>query len=262
MCCISFDSYIKPQPYVVKLSQIISCISFDSYIKPQRSSDCSRILSVVYLLIPTSNHNPGTYCVVYSGLYIFWFLHQTTTTSHNLKMISLLYIFWFLHQTTTSRRQERRSIRLYIFWFLHQTTTGRAKWFLFKSCISFDSYIKPQLCVPSCYNSKVVYLLIPTSNHNLVGGVAGVLMLYIFWFLHQTTTLYTIYTSSVCCISFDSYIKPQLCCFAASNSLRCISFDSYIKPQPGPCFDIGMPSCISFDSYIKPQLKQFASSLR
>ena len=36
--CISFDSYIKPQPY------------FDTYV-PTR---------VVYLLIPTSNHNPIT----------------------------------------------------------------------------------------------------------------------------------------------------------------------------------------------------------
>ena len=36
-CCISFDSYIKPQPtkYSHDFSQ--SCISFDSYIKPQQN---------------------------------------------------------------------------------------------------------------------------------------------------------------------------------------------------------------------------------
>ena len=33
-------------------------------------------------------------------------------------------------------------------------------------CISFDSYIKPQLTRYLFDESKVVYLLIPTSNHN------------------------------------------------------------------------------------------------
>ena len=31
--------------------------------------------------------------------------------------------------------------------------------------------------------------------------------------------------------SFDSYIKPQLCCSSPIQYVRCISFDSYIKPQ-------------------------------
>ena len=35
------------------------------------------------------------------------------------------------------------------------------------SCISFDSYIKPQQQFFYIYFHKVVYLLIPTSNHNL-----------------------------------------------------------------------------------------------
>ena len=33
------------------------------------------------------------------------------------------------------------------------------------------------------------------------------------------------------CISFDSYIKPQLTTFIYSFRFGCISFDSYIKPQ-------------------------------
>ena len=36
---------------------IVSCISFDSYIKPQRVKVTLRVCFVVYLLIPTSNHN-------------------------------------------------------------------------------------------------------------------------------------------------------------------------------------------------------------
>ena len=35
----------------------LRCISFDSYIKPQQGNHNSRSPHVVYLLIPTSNHN-------------------------------------------------------------------------------------------------------------------------------------------------------------------------------------------------------------
>ena len=120
---------------------------------------------------------------------------------------------------------------LYIFWFLHQTTTVLVLRLLVSSCISFDSYIKPQLrqegdspfCVvylliPTSnhnhvyfviFHNQVVYLLIPTSNHN--GSCTGLnrQKLYIFWFLHQTTTIRLIIGDCFRCISFDSYIKPQ-----------------------------------------------------
>ena len=36
---------------------------------------------------------------------------------------------------------------------------------------------------------------------------------------------------TLCCISFDSYIKPQLTAKDYLTALSCISFDSYIKPQ-------------------------------
>ena len=81
------------------------------------------MMTVVYLLIPTSNHN-----------------HLVT-----LICMLLLYIFWFLHQTTTTR------------WLYEDMCR----------CISFDSYIKPQLQRVLCHVSLVVYLLIPTSNHNV-----------------------------------------------------------------------------------------------
>ena len=97
-------------------------IYFDSYIKPQQKMVLLLELCVVYLLIPTSNHN----------------------SYHWLCDIWLLYIFWFLHQTTTMRI----TIRLVL------------------SCISFDSYIKPQRYSAMVIFLSVVYLLIPTSNHN------------------------------------------------------------------------------------------------
>ena len=142
-----------------------SCISFDSYIKPQRLRLCCRFLAVVYLLIPTSNHNGSAIAP--------------------------------------------NALPLYIFWFLHQTTTPTFRCYLIICCISFDSYIKPQRCVCLPEQLLVVYLLIPTSNHNfdvcsrLLDYVVYLLIptsnhnppvrlmpeiwVYIFWFLHQTT---------------------------------------------------------------------------
>ena len=78
-------------------------------------------------------------------------------------------------------------------------------------------------------------------------------MLYIFWFLHQTTTQVQELRHLLCCISFDSYIKPQLFVNQWSGTVSCISFDSYIKPQLLLFHDSPKASCISFDSYIKPQ---------
>ena len=143
--CISFDSYIKPQLICVILYANLCCISFDSYIKPQHIRSARLQDQVVYLLIPTSNHNAAKLEACHRTLYIFWFLHQTTTRLRPLPRRVWLYIFWFLHQTTTSMDMRTKCRR----------------------CISFDSYIKPQLMrhIPWCRRS---------------------------------------------CISFDSYIKPQL----------------------------------------------------
>ena len=58
---------------------------------------------------------------------------------------------------------------LYIFWLLHQTTTCFLSEWFFKCCISFDSYIKPQLDDSIPHINCVVYLLTPTSNHNWIG---------------------------------------------------------------------------------------------
>ena len=166
-------------------------------------------------------------------LYIFWFLHQTTTTRVICSPRRLLYIFWFLHQTTTlqsSRTSSQRCISFdsyikpqrpplpwrlpprcisfdsyikpqrrlhcshhrtscisfdsYIKPQLHSQSVG-----IGTGCISFDSYIKPQLITESMWRTIVVYLLIPTSNHNILWNCAKFAQLYIFWFLHQTTTL-------------------------------------------------------------------------
>ena len=121
--CISFDSYIKPQLHCPIAYLQLCCISFDSYIKPQLHQWILRRRCVVYLLIPTSNHNPvfvssAPYSVVYLLI---------PTSNHNLRLACtcprVLYIFWFLHQTTTLVTNGAPWNELYIFWFLHQTTT-------------------------------------------------------------------------------------------------------------------------------------------
>ena len=206
------------------------CISFDSYIKPQLSHRCPWRQRVVYLLIPTSNHNLAVADRGFYWLYIFWFLHQTTTANcchqHSLSCISFdSYIkpqrpWWFLSFSyvvyllipTSNHNLSIRFIFfivLYIFWFLHQTTTLQQQGTKTPCCISFDSYIKPQPERRFDFSSAVVYLLIPTSNHDLRLSLISLFWLYIFWFLHQTTTWLAEDSSPLRCISFDSYIKPQ-----------------------------------------------------
>ena len=164
------------------------CISFDSYIKPQQFISPHGTKSVVYLLIPTSNHN----VYLFAGLWEPVVYLLIPTSNHNGQG----FLLW--------------TYLLYIFWFLHQTTTSEVYCLFGAGCISFDSYIKPQprlivrqrecvvyLLIPtSNHNSlsllmvrqMVVYLLIPTSNHNKNGQKQKTGLLYIFWFLHQTTT--------------------------------------------------------------------------
>ena len=55
--------------------------------------------------------------------------------------------------------------------------------------------------------------------------------LYIVLFLHQTTTSFGQFISGTCCISYYSYIKPQLHYALPESQRCCISYYSYIKPQ-------------------------------
>ena len=91
--CISFDSYIKPQLYGDRGQRSKSCISFDSYIKPQPISLHVLEYRVVYLLIPTSNHN---LCVVFVFVLLVVYL-LIPTSNHNLSECNVylptLYIF-------------------------------------------------------------------------------------------------------------------------------------------------------------------------
>ena len=188
----------------------ISCISFDSYIKPQRDGVCTSTIPVVYLLIPTSNHNTLCQRSKRQQLYIFWFLHQTTTLENScFKVVGCISFDSYIKpQHDINRFTPIKGCISFDSYIKPQLLVdGDGKVF---SCISFDSYIKPQhrcytmsvrivvyLLIPTSNHNFswgsaqlwcVVYLLIPTSNHNFIFLFTILMALYIFWFLHQTTT--------------------------------------------------------------------------
>ena len=93
LSCISFDSYIKPQLTLHLVCDLGGCISFDSYIKPQPYNKKYYKKSVVYLLIPTSNHNNKRFLKFrYTVVYLL-----IPTSNHNagyaLVSAYVLYIF-------------------------------------------------------------------------------------------------------------------------------------------------------------------------
>ena len=166
-------------------------------------------LLVVYLYIPTSNHNAPCNVFGIDELYIFIFLHQTTTIDFNDDSLACCISLYSYIKPQRRCALQCRSI----------------------GCISLYSYIKPQLIellfnlsyvvylyIPTSNHNKlskkyqkqlVVYLYIPTSNHNLRVLSPSFTGLYIFIFLHQTTTCSGYAKSNICCISLYSYIKPQ-----------------------------------------------------
>ena len=165
-------------------------------------------------------------------LYIFIFLHQTTTkktrSPHAPRCISLysyikpqlilvtfpcsvgcisLYSYIKPQRWLTCYIESVSCISLYSYIKPQPTCLCTTEQ---RSCISLYSYIKPQLLSNTADIERVVYLYIPTSNHNRYAELKTSYELYIFIFLHQTTTSGELSTNSAGCISLYSYIKPQL----------------------------------------------------
>ena len=186
-----------------------------------------------------------------------------------------MYIVLFLHQTTTHGKIAHSDAGLYIVLFLHQTTTLRRLRTTCSRCISYYSYIKPQLLflmerkhsvvyrtIPTSnhnshrlgnYLSTVVYRTIPTSNHNVQVCNQFRRMLYIVLFLHQTTTQSCIWYETL-----KLYIVLFLHQTTTNSDVSQVIWTLYIvlflhqttTPRshcPLYC------SCISYYSYIKPQ---------
>ena len=252
-CCISYYSYIKPQPcncfffilsvvyrtiptsnhnfrfflcfntalYIVLFLHqtttehdrercALRCISYYSYIKPQPNYESARIKSVVYRTIPTSNHNTCILCVC-ARIVVY---RTIPTSNHNstidVRINFMLYIVLFLHQTTTfsfKGQDQRRCISYYSYikpqptWEHYINTESCISYYSYikpqqwskrkrlpLGCISYYSYIKPQLNQSFVCYKLVVYRTIPTSNHNNAQVLRLNSMLYIVLFLQQTTT--------------------------------------------------------------------------
>ena len=77
---------------------MLSCISFDSYIKPQPERNIINVTTVVYLLIPTSNHNlTNTYDDKHLVVYLL-----IPTSNHNEHTVSAVdaYVVYLLIPTS------------------------------------------------------------------------------------------------------------------------------------------------------------------
>ena len=208
--CLSSCSYIKPQPQAIQAASNARCLSSCSYIKPQQVkycfylqhsclSSCSYIKpqlpmiiyivrTVVYHLVPTSNHNSTLVPNLANQLFIILFLHQTTTkriaSLTNLGCLSSCsYIKPQLPTILVGTQLCCLSSCSYI-----KPQPGPLARLTHLRCLSSCSYIKPQpaasdpgtlqRCLSSCSyikpqhgnhrtrNVPVVYHLVPTSNHN------------------------------------------------------------------------------------------------
>ena len=172
---------------------------------------------------------------------------------------------------------------LFIILFLHQTTTRHPLQRFRECCLSSCSYIKPQrassaghrgkvvyhLVPTSNHNcramkmklTKVVYHLVPTSNHNNTNDWVVAVSLFIILFLHQTTTInyHHIMGHELFIILFLHQTTTLV--FLCFRSSRCLSSCSYIKPQPEPSEYTCLLRCLSSCSYIKPQRTKLICSL-
>ena len=145
---------------------------------------------VVYLFFSTSNHNHCLTIFKEAWLYIFSFLHQTTTNLTIHSILALLYIFSFLHQTTTIANVGFFNRGCISFLFYIKPQLSRSNGLLFLVVYLFFSTSNHNRASSRLHCLHVVYLFFSTSNHNSFFEVSLKELLYIFSFLHQTTTLF------------------------------------------------------------------------
>ena len=186
--CISYYSYIKPQPCSKNRRKPFCCISYYSYIKPQLLTRIDFVKNVVYHTIPTSNHNLLMFLLIISMLYIILFLHQTTTDvlGYSLTKGCISYYSYIkpqqwckdtspssvvYHTIPTSNHNYHYIFKLlsmlYIILFLHQTTTQTQ-----------SENMTPVLYIILFLHQTTTRFKRSTCRYPL----------YIILFLHQTTT--------------------------------------------------------------------------
>ena len=128
---------------------------------------------VVYHLVPTSNHNRWANYILRPMLFIILFLHQTTTRKE--------------------KRMAEKCCLSSCSYIKPQLPYLCPR--LIQRCLSSCSYIKPQRTFAQVRRQRVVYHLVPTSNHNGGWHHPPKPQLFIILFLHQTTTRDTFHCS-------------------------------------------------------------------
>ena len=83
----------------------------------------ARISGVVYLLIPTSNHNLKVQTYVF--VYVVYLLIPTSNHNEFPRRCEVQLVVYLLIPTSNHNNTDvlHEKGELYIFWFLHQTTT-------------------------------------------------------------------------------------------------------------------------------------------
>ena len=139
----------------------------------------------------TSNHNVATSGISAFLLYLIEILHQTTTCRLLDRWSPLLYLIEILHQTTTLPEASLPAVWLYLIEILHQTTTGLVSMKKDLGCILSKFYIKPQLEVVHCLETRRCILSKFYIKPQHSGLQVNHIKLYLIEILHQTTTFWT-----------------------------------------------------------------------
>ena len=144
----------------------------------------------------------------------------------------MLYIVRFLHQTTTVALSRLGLFRCISFVSYIKPQLSPRLIIAVISCISFVSYIKPQRLEKNGYLERVVYRSFPTSNHNLkpVNLLPNVVVYRSFPTSNHNYVMVSLF-------EYMLYIVRFLHQTTTLDKLNkeiygCISFVSYIKPQP------------------------------
>ena len=123
----------------------------------------------------------------------------------------------------------------------------------YDSCMSYDFYIKPQRWGLITLVKLVVCLTIPTSNHNTYFSHPCTILLYVLRFLHQTTTSaeYCLNIVMLYVLRFLHQTTTNQKCVPLQCQLYVLRFLHQTTTRTLQRF-LGV-GCMSYDSYIKPQ---------
>ena len=121
--------------------------------------------------------------------------YRNSTSNHNVATSGisafLLYLIEILHQTTTLPEASLPAVWLYLIEILHQTTTGLVSMKKDLGCILSTFYIKPQLEVVHCLETRRCILSKFYIKPQHSGLQVNHIKLYLIEILHQTTTFWT-----------------------------------------------------------------------